>query len=75
MVGQEAVLVMLREAGQLGEAAQVYEDVISQVTKDQDLDPDMREDYSTRYRYELSNLYVEMNKIDKASFTATYGRQ
>ncbi len=58
---------VLKEAGKLPEAAKVYEDVISRVNKDDQIDSEVREEYSTRYRYELSNLYVEMNKIDKAS--------
>jgi tetratricopeptide (TPR) repeat protein len=58
---------VLREAGRLEGAAAVYEDVISRVDKDRDLEPEKRAKYAARYRYELSNLYVDMNKIDKAS--------
>jgi tetratricopeptide (TPR) repeat protein len=63
---------VLREAGQLGDAAAIYEDVIRRVAKDDQIDAEMRDEYSQRYRYELSNLYVEMKKIDKASEQLEY---
>lgn len=58
---------VLREAGQDEEAAKVYEEVIAGVAKDKDLDPKEREQYLDRYNLTLSNLYVDMKKIDKAT--------
>ncbi|MCI0682814.1 MAG: tetratricopeptide repeat protein [Gemmataceae bacterium] len=58
---------VLREAGQEDEAAKVYEEVIAGIAKDKDLDPDERERYLERYQMTLSNLYVDMKKIDKAT--------
>jgi tetratricopeptide (TPR) repeat protein len=58
---------VLREAGRFAEAAQVYQDVIERVAKDKKLDPADRDSYQDRYRYILSNVYVDMEQIDKAS--------
>jgi tetratricopeptide (TPR) repeat protein len=58
---------VLREAGQDEEAAKVYEEVIAGVQKDKDLDAREREEYLDRYQNTLSNLYVDMKKIDKAT--------
>lgn len=58
---------VLREAGKYDDAAKVYEDVIERVTKDTDLDPEEKEVYLERYRYTLSNVFVDMGKIDLAS--------
>lgn len=58
---------VLREAGKYGEAAKVFEDVIERVGKDKDLDPEEKESYAERYRYALSNVYLDMNRIDLAS--------
>lgn len=58
---------VLREAGKFPEAAKIYEDVIERVTKDKDLDPEEKDAYVERYRYTLSNVYVDMKQIDKAS--------
>lgn len=63
---------VLREAGQLEEAAKVYQEVIAAVTNDKDLDkdpndPKKRDRYLDRYNYTLSNIYVDMKKIDKAT--------
>ena len=58
---------VLREAGQDEEAAKVYEEVIAGVAKDKDLDAKERDRYLDRYNYTLSNIYVDMKKIDKAT--------
>jgi tetratricopeptide (TPR) repeat protein len=58
---------VLREAGKFDEAAKVYEDVIERVTKDKDIDPEDKEVYLERYRYTLSNVFVDLGKIDQAS--------
>jgi pentatricopeptide repeat protein len=63
---------VLREAGKLDEAANVFEDVLRRIGKDNSLDAEERDLFSGDYRYELSNLYVEMNKIDKASEQLQY---
>lgn len=58
---------VLRESGQYAEAAKVYEDVIERVQKDREVDPEERDQYEERYRYILSNIYVDMRQIDKAT--------
>jgi tetratricopeptide (TPR) repeat protein len=56
-----------REANQLEESAKVYEDVIERVAKDPDLEQEEKEAYQERYKYLLSNVYVDLKQIDKAS--------
>ena len=58
---------VLREAGKYDQAAKVFEDVIDRVNKDKDLEPEEKESYAERYRYALSNVYLDMNRIDLAS--------
>ncbi len=56
-----------RDAGRYGEAAKVYEEVLGMVAKDKELEPAEKEKYSERYQYYLSNIYAELNQIDKAA--------
>ncbi len=58
---------MLREAGRLGEAAKVYEDVIDRINKDRDLTQEGKDYFSEIDHHILSNLYVELKQIDKAT--------
>ena len=58
---------VLREAGQLEKAAPVLEDVVTRVTRDTDIDKEDRDKYVEMYKYELSNLYVELKQIDRAT--------
>jgi tetratricopeptide (TPR) repeat protein len=60
---------VLREAGKYEEAAKTYEDVLTRVQKDKSLETDEREHYIERYRYLLSNIYVDAKQIDKAAKT------
>jgi tetratricopeptide (TPR) repeat protein len=58
---------VLREAGKFDEAAKIYEDVIERIAKDKDIEPEEKEFNLERFRYTLSNVYVDMGKIDLAS--------
>lgn len=58
---------VLREAARYPEAADVYEQIIREVSKERRLEPEDRDAYVERFRYEASNVYVEMKKIDKAT--------
>jgi tetratricopeptide (TPR) repeat protein len=58
---------VLREAARFEDAANVYEQVIREVGKDDRLVDDEKDVYIERFRYEVSNVYVEMKKIDKAT--------
>lgn len=58
---------VLREAGQLPEAAKTYEDVLDRLAKDKTLDKEDRDSYQDNYRYILSGIYVDLNQIDQAS--------
>jgi tetratricopeptide (TPR) repeat protein len=58
---------VLREAGKFEESVKTYEDVIDRIGSDKKLEPEEKELYQERNRYLLSNLYVEMGKIDQAT--------
>ncbi len=58
---------VLKEAGRLDEAAGVYEDVIKQVNADDRFEQKDKDRYIEQFRYEVSNVYVELKKIDRAT--------
>jgi tetratricopeptide (TPR) repeat protein len=58
---------VLREASKYKEAAEVYEDVLDRVTKDRTLEADDKDTYQERYRYILSNIYIDLKDVDKAA--------
>jgi tetratricopeptide (TPR) repeat protein len=58
---------VLREAGRFDDAAKAYEEVIDQVGKDKELESEDRDAYVKRYQYILSNVYVDLNRIDRAA--------
>jgi tetratricopeptide (TPR) repeat protein len=58
---------VLREAGKLGDSAKLYEEVLEQVGKDDELKPKEREAYVKRYQYLLSNVYVDLDRVDRAA--------
>jgi tetratricopeptide (TPR) repeat protein len=58
---------VLKEAGKFDEAAKVYEDVIERIAKDKDLDPEEKELWVEGIRYTLSNVFLDMGKINLAA--------
>jgi tetratricopeptide (TPR) repeat protein len=58
---------VLREAGKYPEAARAYEDVLERIDKDATLDQEDKDHYQERYRYILSNVYVDLKQIDQAA--------
>jgi len=58
---------VLREAGKFTDAAQIYEDVLTRIPKDEMLETDERDSFAERYRYLLSSIYVDAKQIDKAT--------
>lgn len=58
---------VLKEAGKLEDAASIYEGVIKEVTKDQRLKGKQKDKYIDQFRYDVSNVYIELKQIDKAS--------
>ncbi len=56
-----------REAGNVEESANLYEDVLERIAKDKDLEDEDRDLYQERYHYVLSNVYVDLKKIDRAT--------
>jgi tetratricopeptide (TPR) repeat protein len=58
---------VLREAGQLDQAAKVYEGIMESVSKANELSDEQKEDLIDECRYALSSLYVDLKQIDKAA--------
>jgi len=58
---------VLREAEKYDEAAKVYLEVIERVKRDRSLNEEGKKKGVALLRYSLSGVYVDMNKIDKAS--------
>ncbi len=56
-----------RETGRIDEAVKTYEDVLEQILKDKELTKEERNDYSSEIRYTLSNVYIDLKQIDKAT--------
>ena len=57
---------ILREAGRYEDAAKAYQDVLERIAKDKRLDQEEKDKTAERFRYILSNVYVDLKKIDKA---------
>ena len=66
--------MLYREAGQFDESAKVYEDVIERAGKDKDLEPEEREAYTERYRYDAVGNIESMRDTagPLGSWTRTY---
>jgi tetratricopeptide (TPR) repeat protein len=58
---------VLQDAGKYEEAAKAYDEVIDRITKDKDLEPEEKEFWLERTRYVLSNVYLEMGKVNLAA--------
>lgn len=58
---------VLREAGKYDEAANIYEDVLARIDKDERLDKEQKADFGGDIRYTLSGVYVDLKKIEKAA--------
>jgi tetratricopeptide (TPR) repeat protein len=59
--------LVLREAGKYAEAAKVYEGVLQKVRDDKELSPKKRDLLEDQSRYILSNIYVDLNQVNKAA--------
>jgi tetratricopeptide (TPR) repeat protein len=59
--------LVLREADKLEEAAQVYQDIIERIKKNEKFKEEQRDRLADRTRYFLSGIYVDMKQIDKAA--------
>jgi tetratricopeptide (TPR) repeat protein len=57
---------VLLEAGRPEESAKAYLDAIDRLEKSDGLKPDEQDKWVDRIRYTLSNVYVEMNQVDKS---------
>jgi tetratricopeptide (TPR) repeat protein len=58
---------LLRDAGDLENAAKIYEDVIDRIKKDKRLTDEEKVEWVSDLRYPLSGIYVDLNQIDKAA--------
>ncbi len=56
-----------REAGTFAEAAKTYEEVLQRIAKDKSLKKEAKEYYTDKNRYILSNVYIDLNQVDKAA--------
>jgi tetratricopeptide (TPR) repeat protein len=56
-----------RDAGKDEDAAKVYEDVLKQINRDPRFEPEEKDAFIAQFRYDLSGIYVDMKKIDRAS--------
>jgi tetratricopeptide (TPR) repeat protein len=56
-----------REQGQYDDAAKTYEDVLKRINDDKELKDDERKELAGEVRYYLSNVYLELNKLDKVT--------
>ena len=56
-----------KEAGKLEDAAETYEDVIKRIAKDERYKKKQKDALIGRIRYDVSNVYIELKKIDRAT--------
>ena len=56
-----------REAGDYTAAAKTYEDVLERINKDDSLKDEDKKDFGSDIHYSLSNIYLELKKIDKVA--------
>jgi tetratricopeptide (TPR) repeat protein len=55
------------QTGRLADAAKTYEELITQVGKDERIQPDARKVLQKQWRYVLSGVYVDLDQVDKAA--------
>lgn len=58
---------ILREVGKTADAEKAYQDLIVKIDSDKRLGKEEKEEFLEEIKYTLSNVYVELKKIDKAS--------
>jgi tetratricopeptide (TPR) repeat protein len=58
---------VLREGNRLDDAVKTYESVLERIEADKTLKDEQKERYVERNKYLLSGVYVDQNKIDKAT--------
>jgi tetratricopeptide (TPR) repeat protein len=55
------------QEGKYADAAKTYDAVLARINADKALSEEERKDYAAQVRYRLSNVYVELNQIDKVT--------
>ena len=58
---------ILREVGRTADAEKAYQDLIVKIDLDKRLGKEEKEEFLEEIKYTLSNVYVELKKIDKAA--------
>ena len=58
---------ILREVGRTADAEKAYQDLIVKIDSDKRLGKEEKEEFLEEIKYTLSNVYVELKKIDKAA--------
>jgi tetratricopeptide (TPR) repeat protein len=56
-----------REAGRYEEAAKLLEEVLDRLAKDKEASKEEKDEYAENIRYRLSNVYIDLKKVDKAA--------
>src|SRR5262249_9717003 len=58
---------VLREINDFEGAVKVYETVLNRIEKDERLTKDEKKDFAADIKYALSGVYIDLNKVDKAT--------
>jgi tetratricopeptide (TPR) repeat protein len=58
---------VMREAGKLEAAAGIYEDVVKKIGADDRLPDKQKDEFIEQYRYDLSGVYIDLKKVDRAT--------
>lgn len=66
-LAKEIVAWVMKEAGRSADAAKAYEDILNGVLNEKNMEPEDKTKYEDRFRYILSNLYVETKQVQKAT--------
>jgi Tfp pilus assembly protein PilF len=56
-----------QEVGDYEPAAKTYQDMLERIGKDSSLDKEQKERLQTRIRYILSGVYIDLDRVDKAT--------
>lgn len=58
---------VMREAGKLEAAAGIYEDVVKRIGADDRLPDKQKDEFIEQYRYDLSGVYIDLKKVERAT--------
>jgi tetratricopeptide (TPR) repeat protein len=58
---------VMRDAGKLEAAAGIYEQILKKIPADRRLEQDEKDEFIQEYRYDLSGIYIDLKKVDRAT--------